>query len=477
MKLNVLMIDDEYIVLKGLEAVLSTQSQVPIHIELATDAIDALSKMENYHPDVIIADINMPELDGLTMLEQLSNQDGFCKFIIISGYEKTNYLKRAIRLKVVDYLTKPVDKERLIAALLEVQIEKQKLMDYSLLKIRTGLSSKSYALKDELSIAEAAITFPAPHITLIYIYRCRDDNSLSLRLKTYFSGVYSFSRDNRTIFILNSAHYISNEDIYKLLIQLSTLTTFGVATKKNWSSASSLMDEIKNLYRIAFTDYIRTTIGKKDKRILQLKTIDIIKQFPEILSRLLWQQDIATYIHDIWHKNIEHKKTVIFIDMISAYSLANDLDISPEDIGKLYVQLEDTVNNESDFEVFIYKTLHLPFQPISENRMKFSPKILHAIQFIDKNYKKDISLEEIAREIHHNPSYLSHVFKKEVGVTFLQYLNNLRIKKACNLLSRSNMTTEEISYEVGYNSSSYFHKIFRTYMNMTPKQWRSKYPS
>ena len=72
MNLNVLLVDDEYFVLKGMEIMIGEQTEVPVKIVTAMDAVDARSRLASFRPDVIIADVNMPETDGLTMLESLS---------------------------------------------------------------------------------------------------------------------------------------------------------------------------------------------------------------------------------------------------------------------------------------------------------------------------------------------------------------------------------------------------------------------
>ena len=92
--LKLLLVDDEYIVLKGLEIVLRDQKEVSLEIRTAIDAVDAYEKAEGWTPDVIIADINMPEIDGLTMLERLSVTIPLCNFIIVSGYEEDVYKRQ-----------------------------------------------------------------------------------------------------------------------------------------------------------------------------------------------------------------------------------------------------------------------------------------------------------------------------------------------------------------------------------------------
>ena len=111
-----------------------------------------------------------------------------------------------------------------------------------------------------------------------------------------------------------------------------------------------------------------------------------------------------------------------------------------------------------------------------ENRdSDYSDAIYQSIIYIKQNYFKDISLDELAQQVNLNPSYLSSLFKKEVGTTFLQYLNNIRLENACALLKNSpNISIEVISAQVGYRTPSYFYKVFREKYGMSPNQWRKK---
>lgn len=307
--------------------------------------------------------------------------------------------------------------------------------------------------------ADSASIISAPYYSAaggsaIYRHLCPETDTLATALQTYFAQVYMINRENYTIAILNANHYITEGDLSNLLLQSDVKVPNGLSSTQKIKYDSSLLHNINHLFKIAFTDYIRSTITSRDFSVPNIKTEDITTQLPDSLSRLLLQQDIASYIHDVWAKDIAHKRIIIFIGIISSYSLLNDLDLSPDDIEKLYIQLTHTVNDEDDFEIFVYKTFHLPFHQQTEDSTKYSAKILHAIHYIEANHRRDISLEETAEEIHLNPSYLSHSFKKETGVTFLQYLNNLRIEKACELLSESDMTVEDIAFKVGYNSSS-----------------------
>lgn len=85
MALNVLLVDDEYLVLKGLEIILSEQTETSVKIVTAMDVEDALNKLTSFRPDVIITDINMPESNGFELIKQAQQNFPHCRFIICSG--------------------------------------------------------------------------------------------------------------------------------------------------------------------------------------------------------------------------------------------------------------------------------------------------------------------------------------------------------------------------------------------------------
>ena len=98
--------------------------------------------------------------------------------------------------------------------------------------------------------------------------------------------------------------------------------------------------------------------------------------------------------------------------------------------------------------------------------------IKEAIKFIDKNYNQSINLELVADYVHLNPQYFSRYFKSKVGINFIDYLCNYRIKKAKDLLLNTDNNITEISQKIGYFDSSYFSKVFFKSVGMTPHKFR-----
>ncbi|MGG6310658.1 response regulator transcription factor [Paenibacillus macerans] len=116
--MRVLTVDDEPLILSGLVKIVREVAPVGTEVREALNAYEALEAMRDYMPDVTITDLNMPEKNGFELIEE-ARQGGWCdRFIILTGYDEFEYVRRALRAGVVDYLLKPIDKNE-IASLLE----------------------------------------------------------------------------------------------------------------------------------------------------------------------------------------------------------------------------------------------------------------------------------------------------------------------------------------------------------------------
>lgn len=101
--------------------------------------------------------------------------------------------------------------------------------------------------------------------------------------------------------------------------------------------------------------------------------------------------------------------------------------------------------------------------------------VTRARAFIDKNYKEDLRLDDIAKSIHTNAYYLAHLFKAEIGLSPMKYVILRRLGEAQNLLINTNMTITQIAAQVGYNNSNYFQNVFKGALTMTPGEYRRKW--
>jgi AraC-like DNA-binding protein len=112
----------------------------------------------------------------------------------------------------------------------------------------------------------------------------------------------------------------------------------------------------------------------------------------------------------------------------------------------------------------------------NEETDKASGNRLHDIQsFLTKHYTRDITIDEVARQVHLSKTSLCRFLKKETGKTFSELLNEIRIKYACNLLRDSFFTAKQVCYQVGFNNPSYFYRQFRKLKKVSPNEYKNKY--
>lgn len=101
--------------------------------------------------------------------------------------------------------------------------------------------------------------------------------------------------------------------------------------------------------------------------------------------------------------------------------------------------------------------------------------IEESLKYIHENFKEKLTLQMCSSYVFMNPQYFSRIFKKEVGVTYTDYVNNLKILHACKLLETTNYLAYRISSECGFTDPSYFNRVFYQQMKMTPKEYKKKY--
>lgn len=131
------------------------------------------------------------------------------------------------------------------------------------------------------------------------------------------------------------------------------------------------------------------------------------------------------------------------------------------------------INNLTDLSFVLLETLEkyttLVFSNVTENNLTLIRKSVH---YINQRYNTNLTLEEVSKYVGLNPTYFSILFKKETGLNFSHYITKLRIEQAKHLLKTSSMPLVTIAEETGFESQSYFSKVFKKQTGTTPKQYR-----
>lgn len=144
--------------------------------------------------------------------------------------------------------------------------------------------------------------------------------------------------------------------------------------------------------------------------------------------------------------------------------------IKPTDFKQVFLRMLEEIKNQPA------PAEEKPLSKISEPKGERQYFIEEALKFIKEHFKERLTLETVASKVFVNPKYFSHVFKREMGVAFTEYVIGLKIEYACKLLETTNYHAYRISIECGFSDPSYFNRVFCAQMNMTPQTYR-KYAS
>jgi len=140
-----------------------------------------------------------------------------------------------------------------------------------------------------------------------------------------------------------------------------------------------------------------------------------------------------------------------------------------------YVNKVMQINNQEDLCAWISTALNEFIELVySSQDAKKVTQISPAINYIDANYDKPVTLAEIARASHLSASRLAHIFKEQMGITIVDYLTSVRIERAKQLLLATDQNCTEICFQVGYNNQSYFTRTFKELVGMPPRQFRAR---
>jgi YesN/AraC family two-component response regulator len=127
-----------------------------------------------------------------------------------------------------------------------------------------------------------------------------------------------------------------------------------------------------------------------------------------------------------------------------------------------------------DLKIEIKKMLFNMVKKQDINMNKFSCRIKAAINYIEQNYNKKLSLEEVANYVNINTYYFSSIFKKDTGMCFTDYLQKVRIENSKKLLMQPQYKIYQIAEKIGFTDEKYYFKVFKKYTGITPSQYRNK---
>jgi Response regulator containing CheY-like receiver domain and AraC-type DNA-binding domain len=460
---KILIIDDEETIRTGLEYLIEWEEYGFEVGWTASNGLEGLDIILEKSPDLVITDIRMPGMTGLEMIREAKEKGCLFHSIILSGYSDFEYAKQAIQLGFVSYLLKPVDEEELIEILLKLNEEEKQAKSEN---FQHELSAKLFG-QDHQGITE----YSQLNICLI-------KNKISDRIReaienSKFKCVYLQNMHFHYIVFLS--HFTENEDFIKLFPKNQEVTSTGWVQGNQ--DLTLLIDGLHRLSKVHFflpnqvisprtlallSEKVYTHNSKEKILNHVLMMSDNQKSLKEYqdnyLARLTSEEDCKWQVsHDFAFILSKVEETVR--EEYMEFKNSNTRFLASRTFPELMRIFEDAINN---LTLLVARQL---------NNLDIITEIL---QYIETHYQEDLTLKSVSERFGYNSAYLGKKFKKKSNTTFLGYLEKIRMEKAAELLSNSNLMVYEISDRVGYKNVDYFYKKFKSFYQISPNEFRKK---
>lgn len=519
--MKLLLVDDEEYSREGILSVVNWKELGINEIRVAANGNEGLKSAAVFLPDIVLADIRMPQMDGLTMCHKIRELLPHCSFILISGFSDKEYLKSAIRLSAVNYLEKPFLPTELIDSLRQAiarhasyttiaGIEQEEQLPVLENHIVTALMRRRQD-GDPLwtQIAKLYPDMPADGRWLTILFSLgeakSDTNgdlteSLLHLIREHFhserNGSLLLGLKQENIIVL----HLSVEEGADLNIRLGSLCrrvgAFLEAKRQYNISIGTPVSEIRQLYlsydaamaglqQCFFLGPARTIFYKavENPPIFSFSSEDL-----DHFERLLKNgntEEIVRYIHHYGKTIQKYDHTLIstvkdfFSQLVRRLYCYSDSFILES--FSMQETLAGSINRIwnahylSDLETYMcvkVQTLFREIRSISSDGMD-NPLPYKIKNYIDSSYcSADLCLQSLSDYFNITTSYICIVFKKQYQKTVNQYINEKRIEKSIDYLENSNKKIKEISALIGYPDSNYFIKVFKKITGITPKEYR-----
>ena len=421
---KVLLVDDEYMITEGLKRLIPFDKWDMEVVATANHADDALDYIREHPVDIVISDVNMPDKTGLEMIGEMKELLPNAYYILLSGYQEFDYVKKAMNLNVVDYLVKPVDKlelERLlekIASQLGEQSHEPEILNQQL---------DEEAFKAHLSQKEnwwIGLSKEKQGNFVIPYYVLGQDWQIVLDDQE-FEGLLVMPFE---------APYQANFEKWKFNVEKALF--YGSV---NLDQSESLFSYYEPIYRVIIQGNLQQIIDE-----LTLLEKIVLENTPRVsITKQLFTQ----FVMDVFHL-FEHLKADDMTDIVKNIH---------------------AITTFEDLVAYTKETLTSFF-----GQYRMNENVVSVLEVIGRDYKKELSLKDISKDLFINPVYLGQLIKKETNSTFAELLNKQRIKAAQQLLLSTNDSIEDICYTVGYSNVGYFYKVFRKLCGKSPKAYRKQ---
>jgi two-component system response regulator YesN len=520
---KLLIADDEQIVLDSVRFVVENYMGGRLHVETARTGREAVEKAEAFRPDIVVMDIKMPGISGLDAIADIKRLDGGALFIVATAYEKFDFAKEALHLGAMEYLSKPLGRDKLVSALenairvkdgerrrLDEELELKEKMAFiqpalesgfiysmifslesagemeSFMKVLGVDLSGGYVMTVEFGGEKGAGGIGASLMSQDLHPRLRDAVKESCtciagpvmlnRIIAYVPCDIRADEYERRIRALHTA-----SEAYGRLRDAAPGVEFTIGI-------GSVCGDPGGILR-SYEESLRAIGYASAGGVFHINDIPSergFKSYPEAEEKQLLKGvsagDAETGLVAFerifeWARRecagAQEAAAALAELVVLLGRIARDYGIAGGAGGRESLNEFLLIDDMGALRAWLVSRIRGVCEEIGRAReRKLSGVILAARDYISRNYCNDITLEDVSREVNISPNYFSKLFKDETGSNFIDYLTALRIEKAKKLLADSRYVNKEICYQIGYADPNYFSRIFKKVVGLTPTEYR-----
>nr|WP_145402314.1 response regulator [Paenibacillus xylanexedens] len=526
---KVMIVEDEMLVRIGLK---NSVEWSKFGLEVTADFPDGLAAWDYYErekPDVVITDISMPRMDGMELISNIRKQDKHTRVVVLSCLEEFELARKALALDVSSYILKLTMTEEEIEQVLtgvreeldqqqsqvnvqgrtdsatpDMELVKEKMFkDFMFYRIFSTDEFARFVTESNLRLSPVRLVVCVMEVDRYFSLkeRFRDEhghlvkmsllNILSEIMSGYKRGEAVQINDRHYALVLHFADMLSEQAIVQEIRQLldhiqntirhyfNSTVSFGV------SSVNGGYDSLPRQYAEAQRALQRKFItgpgqqhqgSDRADRSGVLARVEQIRQHTDIRELLspLKQKEYDAFLDEIEGGMCEDRKTLEitiyqFVQWINThvYDHNNEKTLLLSMTEKL--ETCDTMPDMLD-QIVIYMD---SLVELIRKRLQMSDEITRAIEYIKRHYTENISLQMVADYVGLSQGYLSNLFRKELQITYIDYVNRYRIERAKELLAQSQMRSSDVPALVGFSPEyTYFSKVFKKITGLNPNEYR-----
>ena len=536
--LKVLIADDEQLICSMINKMIDWEGRGLALAGMANNGLDVLDQIRELHPDIVITDIRMPGLTGLELIEEAMKIDESLDFIIISGYKNFDYAHQALTMGVRHYLLKPIDRTELMETLDRIIEERRKtdanrreneafaeqqesyrqearqhflnsILQDSGMETADGAAQDTGSEEERLafhgegyraffvkldSTDEGEIEPGLLEILRTLVEKEETDQWHCEHITTLVkSGIISVinapagarqahPKDMETLFTkcrretdkftgysVTIGVGAEKDQIQDTRISIDEATRAvkyrirsGLARVIHYEDLKRVDEDISSVFTQDHRNGNRRAVESLDAAAVQDDTQILYEQLARRsdyspLKLFCLIETFAQIIRETWEENAVEEQIISEF----TYAVEELMDRSTTE-ARLIQRFQDAI------EYYFRKVLE-------QRRQNGSASIREAKQYLAEHYRENPSLEEVADRVGMSPTYLSAMFKKEVGIGFSDYLIQLRCEESKRLIRTTQEPLAAVAEAVGYQDPKYFSRIFRKTVGIKPSEYRKLY--